>query len=120
MQSHDYLLSMKTSVSIVWFKRDLRVHDHAALSAARADGLPTLPLFVIEPDYWQQPTASRRHWHFIHDSLIELREDCAFLGQPLVVRTDPIIDVFNTIRDDHIIKGTVSYTHLTLPTKSLV
>jgi deoxyribodipyrimidine photolyase len=33
MQSHDYLLSMKISVSIVWFKRDLRVHDHAALSA---------------------------------------------------------------------------------------
>ena len=105
MKSHDYLLSMKISVSIVWFKRDLRVHDHAALSAARADSFPILPLYVIEPDYWQQPTASRRHWHFIHDSLIELREDCAFLGQPLVVRTGPIIDVFDAIRDDYKIKG---------------
>jgi hypothetical protein len=34
-----------------------------------AAGLPVLPLYVVEPDYWQQPFASRRHWHFVHDSL---------------------------------------------------
>ena len=49
MQSHDYLLSMKISVSIVWFKRDLRVHDHAALSAAKSDGSPILPLLSLNP-----------------------------------------------------------------------
>ena len=92
---------MKNACSIVWFKRDLRVCDHAPMAAAVDAGLPILPLYVIEPGYWQQPFASRRHWHFIHDSLIELREDCAFLGQPLVVRTGPIIDVFDAIRDDY-------------------
>ena len=94
---------MKNACSIVWFKRDLRVCDHAPMAAAVDAGLPILPLYVIEPGYWQQPFASRRHWHFIHDSLVELRTDCAGLGQPLVVRTGTITNVFDSIRDDYLI-----------------
>ena len=33
---------------VVWFKRDLRVHDHAALAQAAAHG-PVLCLYVLEP-----------------------------------------------------------------------
>jgi len=94
---------MAQKLSIVWFKRDLRIHDHAPLAAACAAGLPVLPLYVIEPDYWRQPFASRRHWHFVHDSLVELRADCAGLGQPLVVRTGTITNVFDSIRHDYVI-----------------
>ncbi|NBT41788.1 MAG: deoxyribodipyrimidine photo-lyase, partial [Alphaproteobacteria bacterium] len=100
---------MAQQLSIVWFKRDLRIHDHAPLAAACAAGLPVLPLYVIEPDYWRQPCASRRHWHFIYDSLVELREDCASLGQPLVLRTGSITDVLESIRHDYMIKGV--YVH---------
>jgi len=94
---------MAQKLSIVWFKRDLRIHDHAPLAAACAAGLPVLPLYVIEPDYWRQPFASRRHWHFVHDSLVELRADCAGLGQALVVRTGTITDVFDSIRHNYVI-----------------
>ena len=65
---------MKPRICVVWFKRDLRVHDHAPLHQAAASGLPVLPLYVVEPGYWSQPFASRRHWHFIHDCLEELRD----------------------------------------------
>ena len=34
--------------SVVWFKRDLRLHDHAALTQAASHG-PMLCLYVIEP-----------------------------------------------------------------------
>ncbi len=87
--------------NIVWFKRDLRVHDHAPLYAAAQDSLPVLPLYVVEPDYWQQKFASRRHWHFIHDCLSELRDDCRALGQALVVRTGAIIDVLDSLAQDY-------------------
>ena len=100
---------MAQNLSIVWFKRDLRIHDHAPLAAACATGLPVLPLYVVEPDYWQQPFASRRHWHFVHDSLTELRDDCANLGQPLVVRAGSIINVFDSIAQDYVIEGV--YAH---------
>ena len=39
----------RPDLQVVWFKRDLRVHDHAALTAAVDTGSPVLPLYVIEP-----------------------------------------------------------------------
>jgi deoxyribodipyrimidine photo-lyase len=39
------------SYSVVWFKRDLRLHDHAALNHALAAGL-VLCLYIIEPSLW--------------------------------------------------------------------
>ena len=53
--------------SIVWFKRDLRIADPEPLAKAVKLGLPILPLYVVEPDYWKLPDVSQRHWHFIHD-----------------------------------------------------
>ena len=44
-------------LNVVWFKRDLRVSDHAALTAALGRGL-VLPIYIIEPEHWGQSTAS--------------------------------------------------------------
>ena len=63
---------MKERVNIVWFKRDLRINDHKPLLEASNLGLPILPLYVVEPDYWQQNFSSSRHWHFIYDCLLDL------------------------------------------------
>ena len=86
---------MKEQINIVWFKRDLRIHDHAPLYEATFTGLPTVPLYVVEPDYWRQPFASRRHWNFIHDCLLELFTDCTNLGQPLIIRMGDMIEILN-------------------------
>ena len=45
------------ALQIVWFKRDLRIVDHQPLAAAAERGL-VLPLYVVEPELWQQPDAS--------------------------------------------------------------
>ena len=82
------------AIHIVWFKRDLRLHDHAPLYAAIQQSHAVVPLYVVETEYWQQAFASRRHWHFIHDCLSELRQDCAALGQPLVLRVGVVQDIF--------------------------
>ena len=54
---------------LVWFKRDLRVHDHAALSgaaaAAAADGGSVLPLYLLEPALWAEPDMAARHYDFL-------------------------------------------------------
>ena len=71
----------KSEIQIIWFKRDLRISDHKPIYQASKNKIPTLPIYIVEPEYWQQPFASRRHWHFIHDSLIELRQDLKKLGQ---------------------------------------
>ena len=76
------------SVVIVWFKRDLRISDHAPLLAAVNSGLPILPLFVVEKDFWQTHSASRRHWCFLHDCLVSLNDMLQPFGQNLMISID--------------------------------
>ncbi|MGB1710716.1 MAG: deoxyribodipyrimidine photo-lyase, partial [Candidatus Puniceispirillaceae bacterium] len=39
---------MGNIVEIVWYKRDLRVEDHAPLARAAASGA-VIPLYILEP-----------------------------------------------------------------------
>ena len=89
----------QSSVHLVWFKRDLRLSDHTPLLAAARTGLPVLPLYVVEPDYWAQPFASRRQWAFIQDCLRELRDHTARCGQPLCIRTGSVTDVLSKLAE---------------------
>ncbi len=77
------------SYSVVWFKRDLRLHDHTALTHAAAHG-PLLCLYVIEPSVWAQPDAARQHYEFILESLRELARALKALGGRLHVRTGEV------------------------------
>jgi deoxyribodipyrimidine photo-lyase len=84
-------------VQLVWFKRDLRVADHAPLAAAAARG-PVLPLWIVEPGLWAEPDASARQYRVQQEAAAELRADLAALGQPLVVRVGEAVAVLETIR----------------------
>ena len=70
--------------SVVWFKRDLRVHDHAALTAAARRG-PLLCLYIVEPELWAAPDAARQHYHFNLESLRDLYRALRQLGGQLHV-----------------------------------
>ena len=59
------------SYSLVWFKRDLRWQDHAALSQASKIG-PVRCIYVLEPQLWLQPDCALQHFEFIKESLQEL------------------------------------------------
>jgi deoxyribodipyrimidine photo-lyase len=37
-------------VALLWYRRDLRLHDHAALQAALASGASIVPVYVL--DLW--------------------------------------------------------------------
>ncbi len=56
------------ALNVVWFKRDLRLSDHAPLSAAMASEGPLLLIYIIEPALLKDPHYRRRHWHFIAQS----------------------------------------------------
>ena len=88
----DVISTSRQRLQVVWFKRDLRSFDHEPLAAASAQG-PVLPLFVVEPELWQLPDMSGRHYAFVRESLLELRTELARLGQPLVIRTGQVTDV---------------------------
>ena len=89
---------METHIHVVWFKRDLRVHDHAPLALAAQAG-PVLPLYVCEPSVWNSPDMSSRHRWWITESIRELREDLHRLGQPLVVREGEVVEILQRIHE---------------------
>ena len=91
---------MKSPNQIVWFKRDLRIQDHRPLVEAARRG-PVLPLYIVEPELWQQPDAAARHWHFISECLWELDQALGRLGQPLIVRVGPVVDVLSDLHRRH-------------------
>ena len=73
------------TTQLVWFRRDLRLADHAALIAAAARG-PVAALFVLDdetPGDWRTGAAQR--W-WLHHSLASLSRDIAARGGRLILR----------------------------------
>lgn len=95
-------------MQIVWFKRDLRVHDHEALSQAASHG-PVLPLYILEPALWAQPDMSHRHYAFLKACLEELDEALAQRGQRLIIKVGEAVPVLQALAANH--KATVLWSH---------
>lgn len=87
-------------VDVVWFKRDLRIHDHVPLVEASASG-EVIPLYIIEPALWKLPDTSERHWLFLRDCLIDLRRQLAERGAPLVIRVGEAEEVLAGLHRDY-------------------
>lgn len=100
--------SLPTSPSaplhVVWFKRDLRIRDHAALAQAATRGA-VLPLYIVEPEVLQAEDFSPRHWSFLRASLLELRENLARIGQPLIVRQGRAVAVLRGLHEQYALAG---------------
>jgi deoxyribodipyrimidine photo-lyase len=84
-------------MSVLWFRRDLRLLDHPALLAAAADG-PVTALFVLD-DALLRPAGLART-AFLYRSLRELDQQLRGLGGQLVVRRgDPVAIVAAVARE---------------------
>lgn len=97
------------SIALLWFKRDLRITDHQPLYQAAKAHLAVLPIYIIEPDYWQQPDTSLRHWHFIAQALTELNQQLTALGQPLLVLRGPARQVIQALCQQYPIQAVYSH-----------
>lgn len=85
---------------LVWFKRDLRIHDHVPLLNATKQG-PCLCLYVYEPELIQAPDFDNAHLQFINDSLRELRDQLRKLGGDLMIRVGRMPDVLGKICEQY-------------------
>ena len=96
---------MQTTTALVWFKRDLRLHDHAPLVAAQAH-THALGLFVIEPEWLQSAECDASHVEFALGCLAELRVALAQRGMPLLVRVGSMVQVLAQLQPE------APFTHL--------
>ncbi|HYV14469.1 MAG TPA: deoxyribodipyrimidine photo-lyase [Conexibacter sp.] len=74
------------STAIVWFRRDLRVHDHPPLVAALSAHERIVPVFVLDPVLLDGRFASAPRTAFLLDCLRELDAALRERGGGLVLR----------------------------------
>ena len=82
--------------SLVWFKRDLRWQDHAALAHAAKQG-PVRCVYVIEPELWRQADSALQHFEFIRESLQTLDAHLRTLGGRLEIHHGELPEVLTRI-----------------------
>lgn len=81
---------MNLEKALVWFRRDLRDYDHAALSAALAEAACVHCAFVFDSEILDAlPTREDMRVHFIRESLVELDAALRARGGGLIVRHGP-------------------------------
>jgi deoxyribodipyrimidine photo-lyase len=74
------------STAIVWFRRDLRLHDHPALATAVREHDCVVPLFVCDDRLLSGRAASDNRAAFMHSCLDALDTQLRSLGSRLVTR----------------------------------
>ena len=79
-------------INLYWFKKDLRIFDNEALNEALKIG-NVIPIFVIEPEYWQLPDHSSRQWEFVRECLVDLKNSLNNIGLKLIIRVGRMEDV---------------------------
>jgi deoxyribodipyrimidine photo-lyase len=74
------------STALVWLRRDLRTHDHPALSLATREHEHVVPVFVLDPAILRGRFPSPARAAFLHGCLRELDATLRGLGAGLVIR----------------------------------
>lgn len=76
---------------LLWFRNDLRVHDHEALFKASQKTAQVFPLYVLDPSIFQEmpmgfPKTGNLRTQFLVESLENLRKNLQSIGSNLIIR----------------------------------
>ncbi len=77
---------LKYEKSLVWFRRDLRCSDHAALHHALKQSRSVYCVFIFDQAILALLPHADRRVEFLHASIVELRTSLRALGGDLIVR----------------------------------
>lgn len=93
---------MAQPLSICWLRRDLRLHDNAALYYALKSGRPVLVVFVFDRLILDVLEDRRdRRVEFIHRTIHQLQDELTGMGSALVARYGRPIDVLRQLLDEY-------------------
>lgn len=99
-------------VNLVWFKRDLRLQDHAPLAEACKDGLPVLLLYCLEPMLLQDNHYSLRHWRFIWQSIEDLNRQLVDYETAIQVVEADALSCLDMISDQYQVNQIFSHQEI--------
>jgi deoxyribodipyrimidine photo-lyase len=96
---------MKPPVNIMWFRRDLRLNDNAALYHALKSNHPVVPVFMFDTNILAQlESKTDRRVTFIHDALEEMQLQLNGLKSTLEVYYGTPQKIFNKLFKEYSIE----------------
>ncbi len=101
--------TQKQEITIVWFKRDLRLYDHEPLFLAQQTPFPILLLYCFEPSVMQYDDSDVRHWRFVYESLSDMQQRLDTVNAQLSICHNEVIDVLKRLNDFYNIKHIFSH-----------
>ena len=84
------------NISILWFKKDLRIIDHKPFHEASNYGR-VIPIYIYEPEILDSEDYDPRHHQFINDSLDSLNKDFKRIGGYIHIVHGSAIEVFQDL-----------------------
>ena len=96
------------SVSVVWFKRDLRVSDNPALVEAINGPYPVICVFNLEPERLGRADVDPIHIEWELDCLAELRSSLESIGGALQFNFGQVIEQLSDLHETYDIKNLYS------------
>ena len=92
------LSSTSETVSVIWFRRDLRLHDNTALSHALQSGFPVVPVFIFDRTILDQLESPRdRRVEFIHQALQDMQRQLTEIVSSLEVYEGTPLEVWKKL-----------------------
>jgi deoxyribodipyrimidine photo-lyase len=86
---------------IIWFRNDLRVHDHPALHAALHDADTVIPVFVLDTTLLQGERQSANRNRFLLQSLADLRQSLRDRDGELYIRQGDAAQILTDLATQH-------------------
>jgi deoxyribodipyrimidine photo-lyase len=96
-------------MNIVWFKRDLRLHDNEALYQALQSSGKVLLLYILEPSLVNDHHYSQRHFDFIKQSLEELQKELLPYHTQILIVEEEAAFVFKKLINMIAVNGIYSH-----------
>lgn len=98
-------------INVLWFKRDLRLRDHALLQKVAEEKLPVMLLYCFEPSLiaGDDSKYDLRHWRFVWESLREMQEELGQYQLTLHVCYQEVTTVLEYVRERYYLNGLFSY-----------
>lgn len=95
----------QSPVVVHWFRRDLRLSDNPALSAASQSPFPTLPLFIFDREILDPLERDDARVSFIHESLQQINLDLQQHQASLLVKNGEPLQVWKELVLEFNIQG---------------
>jgi deoxyribodipyrimidine photo-lyase len=91
-------LFMPLALNIIWFRRDLRLTDNAALYHALNSGKPVLPIFIFDTSILNHLEDKHdRRVAFIHAAIEQMQQSLIQIGSSLEVYYGTPLEVFEKL-----------------------